>query len=254
MKLHLLSDLHTEMAPFSLPETEADAVVLAGDIGVGVNAVEGAIAASRRLGKPIVYVPGNHEFYRQADTSGMHGLVREMKRISRGTNVHVLDDDEVVLGDVRFLGCTLWTDFDLFGEGMRDVVMMAAGSVIKDFKHIFDHGNKVTPSFLRERHWKSRKWLERRLDEGAGKKTIIITHHGPHPRSCPGHFRHDPVSAGFFSDLQSLILGHGIDLWAHGHVHAGADYRIGETRIVCNPRGYPGESVPGFRPDMIVTV
>ncbi|ABK44498.1 metallophosphoesterase [Magnetococcus marinus MC-1] len=252
MKLHILSDLHTEMAPFGLPETNADVVVLAGDIGYGRKGVAGAVQACQRQGKPVLFVPGNHDFYHQTEGIGIQGVIEQMKCEALGSDVHVLDDDEVIIGGVRFLGSTLWTDFDFFGEGLRDLVMMAAKKGINDYRCITDGSSPLTPAVLRERHLRSREWLRQSLANGCGLKTVIITHHAPHGRSCPSHFRHDPVSAAFISDM-APFMGEAA-LWVHGHVHASMDYRLGDTRVLCNPRGYSGEDVPGFRADLVVEV
>ena len=107
MKLHVLSDLHTEFADFDLPETGADVVILAGDVGVGSGGLEWL--QKQRLDKPVIYVPGNHEFY------GHDISLVERLRNNAPSNVHVLDNQSIVIEDVRFLGSILWTDFQLFG-------------------------------------------------------------------------------------------------------------------------------------------
>ncbi len=111
MKLHILSDLHTEFADFSPPETGADVVILAGDIGVGLGGIEWA---ARRFPKaPVIYVPGNHEFYGHDI-----GLTDQLKAAAP-VDIHILNNDTLELERIRFLGCTLWTDFNLHGEGVH---------------------------------------------------------------------------------------------------------------------------------------
>ena len=110
MKLHILSDLHLEFDPFPMPSTDADIVVLAGDIDLGTGGLAWAMNAIR---KPVIYVPGNHEFYFRH----MNKTAIEMREIAAGSgNIHLLDNDEVIIDGVRFLGCTLWTNFELFGS------------------------------------------------------------------------------------------------------------------------------------------
>ena len=107
MKLHVLSDLHIEFADFSPPETDADVVILAGDIGVGLDGIEWV---ARRFPKAsVVYVPGNHEFYGHDI-----GLTDQLKAAAPA-DIHILNNDKLELDDIRFLGCTLWTDFKLHG-------------------------------------------------------------------------------------------------------------------------------------------
>jgi hypothetical protein len=108
MKLHVLSGLHTEFGHFDLPETDADIVVLTGDVGLGRGGLEWLL--KQWLDKPVIYVPGNHEFY------GHDISLIERLRSNASPDVHVLDNQSVVIEGVRFLGSILWTDFQLFGE------------------------------------------------------------------------------------------------------------------------------------------
>ncbi len=110
MRLHILSDVHLEFAPYTPPAVSTDVVVLAGDIDVGCNGV--AWAAEHFPTSTVLYVLGNHEYYRQAHASH----IARVKKRAKGTNVVVLENDAVVVDDTLFLGCTLWTDFNLFGD------------------------------------------------------------------------------------------------------------------------------------------
>lgn len=249
MKLHVLSDLHTEFAPFSPPETDADALVLAGDTGVGLRGMERARGWAEALGKPVVYVAGNHEFYGGA-------IPRHHEKLAaaaEGTGVRFLENGLAALGGARVLGCTLWTDFNLFGNRYLDAA--AAQAVMNDFRKI-----RVSPAFHRFRpgdarrlHQKSVEWLRARLDEPFDGPTVVVTHHAPSLRSLDPSDRSDPVSAGDASDLEWLLDGRAA-LWIHGHTHYRADYTAGGTRVVSNPRGYPDEPVPGFDPGLVVEV
>lgn len=111
MKVNILSDLHVGFSAHDTPLNDADLAILAGDIAPPRQAAQWAM----RLTKPVVYVLGNHELY----GSSIEAATGELKRLCAGTQVHVLDNDEVVIDDVRFLGTTLWTDFLLFGAGAR---------------------------------------------------------------------------------------------------------------------------------------
>ncbi|MEN8763395.1 MAG: metallophosphoesterase, partial [Thiogranum sp.] len=118
MKLYILNDLHIEFEGFEPPDTDADVVVLAGDIGVGGEGLRWA--EDRFPDRPVVYVPGNHEFYRHDIT-----LIEELKA-QAPDHIHVLNDDLIDIEGVRFLGSILWTDFALFGEGERFYAMKTA--------------------------------------------------------------------------------------------------------------------------------
>ena len=129
VKLNILSDLHLSLGALEIPRNDADAVILAGDIARPREAASWASGFS----KPVLYVPGNHEFYggsivRAAD---------ELKQLCAGSHIRVLDNDEVIIDGVRFLGTTLWTDFMLFGEGeKRAAAMRQAVSFMRDFSRI----------------------------------------------------------------------------------------------------------------------
>ena len=112
MKLHILSDIHLGVCGFEQPRTDADVVILAGDVARPHEAV----AWARQFDKPVLYVLGNHEFY----GSSLEGVASEFERQSVDTCVRLLDNTEIVIGRVRFLGTTLWTDFELFGHGEKE--------------------------------------------------------------------------------------------------------------------------------------
>lgn len=183
VKLNILSDLHLSVSGLDKPRNDADVVVLAGDIARPREAACWALG----FDKPVLYVPGNHEFY----GSSINGAADELKRLCAGTHVHVLDNDEVAIGGVRFLGTTLWTDFMLFGEGdARAAAIDEATRLMRDFSRIrIDDASSAlfTPAdsaVLFERH---AGWLDRRLDTPHAGPTVVITHHAPsrqsiHPR------------------------------------------------------------------------
>lgn len=235
MRLHVLSDLHLEFGSFRAPETPADAVVLAGDIGSGAQGLRWAIET---FCGPVIYVLGNHEFY-----GNDLDLVGEIKREAAGSNVHVLERDAFVVDGVRFLGCTLWTDFGLFGSDRCDGTMKLASAMIRDFQVITEHGQPFTAERSHVEHLAARSWLGNALnDETSVLPTVVITHHAPYPSSLPSRFRKDPLSAAFVSNIEELMGRAG--LWIHGHTHASFDYTVGGTRIVCNAKGYPVQGAP----------
>jgi predicted phosphohydrolase len=129
MKLNILSDLHLGFGAMDRPVNDADVVVLAGDIARPREAVAWAL----RFDKPVLYVPGNHEFY----GSSIDGALDELQRLCTGTQVQVLDQRETVLGGVRFLGATLWTDFELFDDPpQRAAAKAEAQRLMRDFSRI----------------------------------------------------------------------------------------------------------------------
>ena len=121
MKLNILSDLHLGFGAMDWPVNDADVVVLAGDISRPREAVAWAL----KFDKPVLYVPGNHEFY----GSSIDGALDELQRLCQGTQVQVLDNRELVMGGVRFLGSTLWTDFELFDDPQHPYTIGLMGSI-----------------------------------------------------------------------------------------------------------------------------
>jgi predicted phosphodiesterase len=235
MKLHILSDLHIEFADFELPETDADVIVLAGDIGVGVSGLEWM--KKQRPSKPFIYVPGNHEFYGHD-----MALVGEL-RDAAPRNIHVLDNERVVVDGVRFLGAVLWTDFRLFGEADKWFSTQRARQNMNDFFAIQYEGRRFTPTDSIAVHETSRQWLTGELQQPFDGKTVVVTHHAPSARSVPPRFATDLLTPAFASNLEHLMDGQRAALWIHGHTHDPFDYEINGTRVICNPRGYPGESM-----------
>lgn len=263
VKVRVLSDLHLEgNLPDVIPHAEADLVVLAGDIH---NHAEGLRWAAETFdpgvrpgGVPVIYVPGNHEYY-DGEFGALEAAMRDAARAL--DNVHYLNNDTYVdpAGRFRVLGTTLWTDFALFGADDASIAHATgeASKVMLDFKGLIQvtwphdaavHAGTAGPQHGAERdftpadslalHRRSRAWLEAQLAAPFAGKTIVVTHHAPHRRSLAERYAQDPVSAGFVNDLAGLVRAP-VALWAHGHTHTSFDYVTEDgTRVVCNPRGY----------------
>ena len=236
MKLNVLSDLHLSQGELPLPENDADLVILAGDLARPARAV----AWASRIPKPVLYVPGNHEFY----GGSIEGTVGELKRLCAGTRIRVLDCEEVVLGGVRFLGATLWTDFMIGGAGAaREAAMREAGRFMRDFSVVRIGGAPFTPEASVGLFAQHAAWLEERLATPHAGPTVVITHHAPSPRSIHPRFAGSPLNACFVSDAERLIDARHVQLWIHGHTHDSFDYRVAGTRVVCNARGYAKDGI-----------
>ena len=239
MKLHIVSDLHLGVAPFELPATAADWIVLAGDI----TRPEAACAWAARLGKPVLYVAGNHEFY----GSALEATMAALRQHSAGTPIHVLEREALVAGGVRFLGTTLWSDYSIVPANERAQAMRQSVALVRDFSRIrVDHdaderffapGDSIT---LFEQ---AAEWLARPLAEPFDGPTVVITHHAPSPRSIHPRFAGSPLNGCFVSDLERLMGAERVGLWIHGHTHDSFDYTVAGTRVLCNPRGYAKNGV-----------
>lgn len=247
MRLHVLSDLHLEFAAFAPPEVDADVVILAGDTHVGCEGI--AWAAATFGERPVVYVAGNHEFYGQA----LPRHLNRMKSAARGTNVHVLDRGVLELGGARILACTLWTDFALDGDPRAARVL--AGEILWDYREItvLPTRRHLRPADTARRHHIARRWLKSELARD-GSPTVVVTHHAPSRRSVSPEEDDQPYTPAYASDLDELITGSGAALWIHGHTHLPRDYRLGTTRVVSNPRGYPDQNRDTFDPGLVLEV
>jgi predicted phosphodiesterase len=248
VKLAILSDLHNEFAQYDPPPVEADAIVLAGDVHVGSKGLDWA---TQRFGAtPVIYVPGNHEYYGRA----IPRHTDELRARAAGTTVRVLDNESTSVGDTVFLCCTLWTDFELFGDFRTDTVR--ASDAMTDYRRI-----RLSPSFRKLRpsdtallHSRSVRWLGEQLRAHAGRHVVVVTHHAPSLKSVPARLQEDRSTAAYASHLDALVESSGAALWVHGHLHASSDYRIGATRVVANPRGYPDEPNPAFAGALVLDV
>ncbi len=248
MKLHILSDLHTEFETLTPPPTDADVVILAGDIGVRERAVQWSLNTFKD--KPVIQIAGNHEFY-----GGSLGKTwQKMLKAAQGSQIHLLSDNAVVIDGVRFLGCTLWTDYHLTGN--FPLAQWDAQQTMNDFRKIRDEQfRKVRPYQLAARHAHSKHFLQTQLAQPFDGRTVVVTHHAPSSLSIHERYKQSPshLNACYASHLEMLMGG--VDLWVHGHTHDSFDYMIGQTRVVCNPRGYhPIELNPDFNPALVIEV
>jgi Icc-related predicted phosphoesterase len=255
MRIQILSDLHVDVAtlkPIRVP-ADVDVVIVAGDT------CEGVLKAFEHLRRivpsdiPIVMVLGNHEPYRR--------FVMDELALARthapSFGICLVENDSAVIKGVRFVGCTLWTDYACFGERNVPAIMNACAKGMNDHRLI---------------GWRKRPWLRFRPQEAAllhhrsrtflaetlavrfdGGPTVVTVHHAPHWNSVHPRFRSDPLTGAYVSDLEDLILATQPALIVHGHVHNSSDYRVGATRIICNPHGYGNEN-PNFDGTLIVEI
>ena len=168
----------------------------------------------------------NHEFYGQHWTQHLDA----MRESARKHEIEFLEAEAIDIGGVHFLGCSLWTDFELFGAERKSVALRVAKSTMNDFGCIkitkspefyWVHSKFLIPALTVRRHQGSVEWLEDKLKSGDPAKTVVVTHHAPHPKSVPLRFESDVLSAAYASDLSRLMGKAG--LWIHGHMHESMD-------------------------------
>ena len=234
-----MSDLHlefTEYSPDIVADAQEDLVVLAGDIGKGTQGIHWAKRAFP--GTPVLYVMGNHEYYgRDWDQ-----LLDEAYSASDGTNVRLLEDDVYHYRGVRFLGCSLWTNFLLQGGLARPQAMAACERSINDFQFIRFQGRKLLARDTLERHEQSAAWLRKELAD-SDEVTVVVTHHAPCLAARNPRFPIDGVSNTFYSDLEDDYF-QSPTAWIFGHTHHSMEgFPYVGTRLYSNQRGYPREGV-----------
>lgn len=254
MKAWIFSDLHTEFdeKPGSLKVPEADVCICAGDVCDG-----GPGRTVRYLGEhvsrsmPVILVPGNHEYYRASIVEGL----KEALEIAaeRYPNVHVLSRRVVTLGGYRFVGATLWGDFNLYGN--MSWAMRIAQTELNDYRKIKlskEPFQRFTSGHASRFNSMDKQFIRTTLEEPYVGSTVVVTHHAPSVLSLAPEFVGAPLTPSFVSDLEPDIAMYQPIAWFHGHLHNRSDYTIVDTRVICNPRGYPDEPVPDFDPSLVI--
>jgi len=238
MQIQIASDLHLEFLQQDWPceliikPAEADVLVLAGDIASSTE----AFRLFQDWPTPVIYVAGNHEFYGGAYAPRINKM---RAKSAPKTNIHFLENDTAIIGDTRFIGCILWTDYNLYSTASQASQMTYAQNHLNDHELIRIGRRKFAAQDALNRHEFSREWLKRELAKSWPGRTVVVTHHGPHPLSVHPKYADDMLTAAFVSDLSEILVSdHAPDLWIHGHVHDSFDYAVGRTRVLANPAGY----------------
>lgn len=275
MKIQLASDVHLEFGPISLDNHGADVLLLSGDICVAAdllknnqNDILDRFDRSSKIHtffqeccsrfKNVIYILGNHEHY-HGDFAKTYTKLKD--HLGYLVNLHILEKESVMLGDVMFIGGTLWTDMN-----KQDPMTMATiRGVMNDYRIIEDtreqvhyrdaDGNshtrvgKFSAMGSVVEHKEMLAFIKKTIESNPTGKFVVVGHHAPSKLSTKPQYEKEVIMNGAYSsDLSEFILDHPqIKLWTHGHTHSAFDYMIGSTRIVCNPRGYDGhEEDTGF--------
>ena len=238
MRIRIYSDLHAEFHRFDPPTLDAgvELVILAGDINKKARGVQWA---NETFTCQVAYVAGNHEYY----DGHFSRTLQKMKDAAAG-HVHVLENESLILGDVRVLGSTAWTDFT--STGNQVAASSAARHGMNDFKYIRADSNyrRLRPDDLVARNHIARDWLTQELARPFGGKTVVVTHHSPSPLAIGSdHVGH--LTAAYTNNWHSLVPL--VDAWVFGHTHEAVDMDLAGCRVISNPRGYPNENT-GFDP------
>lgn len=260
MKLRIISDCHLEFGNLNFPEMPDEKnqiLILAGDIGI-VNkpyTIKFFLEEMSERFKYVLFVLGNHEFY--------HGsLIRTPEKfkdiIQDMDNIILLNNETFILDGIKFIGSTLWTDLDNLNP-ILIYRMKDKYNGLNDFKQIRT-GSKEAPYLKRIGHmdWytrflNSKKFIFSELEKDIGLKHVVISHHGPSYLSVPSEFKGDILNGCYVSNLYDEIYDSNAKLWIHGHTHTSLEYMIGDTRVICNPRGYFGvETNKQFDSELVI--
>ena len=272
MKIKVVSDLHLEFSDVNIPNDEnCDVLILSGDImtaedlhdhpessygmysNVNLDNLGRRQAVALRFRDflkrvsfqfpHVVYIAGNHEFYHGRWDASLDHLREECAKF---TNVYFLERDMKVIDDIVFVGGTLWTDMNKEDS----LTMFTIRSMMNDFRVIKkdnDNWTNLKPADTTIRHRQTLDYIRLIVDDNKDKKCVVVGHHSPSFLSAHELYKNDTLMNGaYHSSLEEFILDRPqIKLWTHGHTHYAFDYVIGETRVVCNPRGYEGHEPYG---------
>ncbi len=248
MKLQILSDLHIDSYarqshPIGhIPKTDADIVLVAGDTANSDSGMPWLQEQAARLQVPLITIAGNHEYFNENVLDFDEKLATwDNYNNESMQGVKILQCQHIDIDDVRILGCTLWTDYQYKAN---EETMAAAKHFMRDYKQIYAGNELFSPEVSIQIHAKQRQWLQQALitAKELGKKTIVMSHHSVSPLSVSEKYASLPSNAAFVSDFSEWMHKDWAPmLWVHGHTHEAFDYRIGNTRVIVNPRAYPNE-------------
>ena len=256
MKLQVLSDYHFEFGPTTkIRNVGADVLVLAGDITTIKSFYTNGFESEDNLDmfkyfsdsfRHIVYVLGNHEYYHSIYNDGVIELKHALSGIS---NIHILDNQKVNIDGVNFIGSTLWTNMN----NNCPLTQNYLRNSMNDFRliqyRVGDGYTRFTPEMAYILHNKALDFINNNIDNN----TVVVTHHGPSRKSIHEKYANDHyMNGGYCSDLE-LIFNDNIKYWIHGHVHNPFDYKVNNTRVICNPHGYRGEGII-YNNDLILDI
>ncbi len=261
MKIQPVSDLHLEFqknGKMDIPHLGENVLILAGDINVGLK-TDDKWFINLLKHRHVIYVLGNHEFYQNdlfdlnLKTQPWQEKINEQAAtLGYGYKIHVLQNTSVIIDNVKFMGGTLWTNFNDGNEG----VMYSAKNTLNDYRWVSAGlGKRIQPEIILNEFNKTLEFIEAELSNNPDNlKTVVVTHHLPSiksvheqylPTTMPPTTALDALKMNqnylYFSNIDDTVAK--ADLWVHGHTHSSADYSVGKCRVVCNPYGYDGYEI-----------
>lgn len=269
MRIALASDIHLEFGDILLKNTDnADVLILSGDICVAADLDATTMYRKKKHKtivdfftncsaefKDVIYIMGNHEHY-HGDFAKTYDILKE--NLSHLHNVHVLEQEHIRISDIVFFAGTLWTDMNKEDP----ITLFEIQNVMNDYRTVKNSNEQVSyrafaedgayefktrPATLHpidtvKSHKSFLLKLNELIEQNQNEKFVVVGHHAPTKKSVKPQYENDTlVNGAYSSDLSEFILDRPqIKLWTHGHTHDAFDYMVGDTRVVCNPRGYIG--------------
>lgn len=247
MKFLLWSDIHEEFEQLTLPEDkpDVDAILVAGDIWTKGRAVTRLERIAEWAGVPIIATAGNHDYYGDSIYKSDERMQRAADQ--SGYDIRFLNPGVTVIGNCRIVGATLWTDYALRNTGGSSFpAKYACQNAMNDHVKIrWGQGDfrKVSPGDLERLHHQHKSFIEETLNLHHDGPTLVMTHHAPSEMSVKFREKEEMIDHAYASNLENLILDCEPQVWVHGHTHNPEDYEIGTTRVLSNPKGYPGQDI-----------
>lgn len=283
MKIKVVSDLHLEFSDINIKNDEnVDVLILSGDIMVAEDLYDypspdpytpgGMANFGRRVASSarytdffkrvsfqfphVIYVMGNHEFY-HGKWVGSVKFLRDYFA-NNFANIHFLERDIKTIDDVTFIGSTLWTDMNR----MDPITLHSVRDMMNDYRLIRNDEKGYTalkPADTVIRHRESLGYIKNIVEGMHDEKFVVVGHHSPSFQSVHEQYKSETLMNGaYHSSLEEFIMDRPqIKLWTHGHTHHAFDYMIGDTRVVCNPRGYESDrwsEQTGWNPNIVIEV
>ena len=244
LKAAILSDLHREFWEVSIPYYSADVVVISGDISSPIQkSMDFLVSYANKLQKPVIAVFGNHDFY---NSNIDEALLYAKGRAAESKYLHLLENSSCVIGNTRFIGCTLWSDFSYNTGGnvsnQQENAYLAQAN-ISDFT-VIKYGksnHRFSAMKCISLYQESLQYIESELQRATEGKVVIVTHFGIDKLCSQPVHREDPLQSYFIANVEGLLSKYKIDVWIYGHTHYSNDFKIGKTRVIGNHIGYPTE-------------
>ena len=276
MKIGAMSDIHLEFGEYTGSFGTGDVLVVAGDLHVAayIHSQNPEVLKQDIMGRSVrffkralenydhvITVMGNHEHYNGIFNYTPTILRAHFNADTGFKNLHLLEKEVIQIKGVNFFGATMWTDFNSNNDKSRK----RAQGYMADYEQIQVHDEnhlheyrQFEPEDAYQEHLATIADLHDVIAESRASNTkcVVVSHHAPSKRSIHPRYQFDyHVNGAYATDLEHVLQNDVVPLWIHGHMHDSFDYRVHNTNVICNPRGYVGHKLnPHFNPELVVEI